>query len=152
MRTAIIFVVVGILVGVFASLGFGALGGDTESETETVSELQIEPSAPGGPRGVGLLRHRAGRLTGWIVVWGLEPGTRHAVHFHGPDSACGSKADPVAIHPDLEADSDGTATARVEIEAPADLLAGGYYYNVHAEPSSVSENPEVACGDLDPAP
>ena len=149
MRTAIIFVVVGILVGVFASLGFGALGGDGESET--VSELRIEPMAPDGPRGVGLLRHRAGELSGWIVVWGLEPGTKHAVHFHGPDSACGTKADPVAIHPDLEADEDGTATARLDIDVPANLLGSGYYYNVHAGPSSLADNPEIACGDLTPA-
>jgi hypothetical protein len=150
MRSGVIFVAVGIAVGVFASLGFGALGDDAEAER--VAELQIEPSVPGGPRGVGLLRHRGDRLTGWVVVWGLEPGSRHAVHFHGPDSSCGTKADPVAVHPDLEADGEGAAAARLDIDAPADLLGPGYYYNVHAEPSSVADNPEIACGDLGPAP
>jgi hypothetical protein len=44
-------------------------------------------------------------VRGWVVVWGLEPHSMHAVHFHGPRSACEAKANPVAAHADLEADS-----------------------------------------------
>jgi hypothetical protein len=148
MRAAIVFAVVGLLVGVFASLAFGVLRDDGDAAT---AELRIEPSEAGGPRGVGSLRHRDGRLTGWIVVWGLEPGSRHAVHFHGPGASCGAKADPVAVHDDLVADPDGVATFRLDEDAPAAVLDGGVYYNVHAEPSSASENPEIACGDVRPA-
>jgi hypothetical protein len=87
-------------------------------------------------------------MTGHVVVWGLEPNTEHAVHFHGPDSRCGAKADPVAVHPDLRADADGVAYAEIDIAPDRGLLGGGFYYNVHAGPSSEAENPEIACGDI----
>jgi hypothetical protein len=151
MRAGVILVAVGVLVGASASLGFGALRDDDETAGEQpVAELAIEPSTTGGPQGVGLLRQQGERLSGSVVVWGLEPGSRHAVHFHGPDSSCGTKADPVAVHPDLEADADGVASAQVDIAAPNDILRPGFYYNVHAESSAVSDNPEIACGDLLP--
>jgi hypothetical protein len=70
------------------------------------------------------------------------------VHFHGPDSRCGTKADPVAVHPDLRADDDGVAYAEIDIEADRRLLGGGFYYNVHEGPSSKADNPEIACGDI----
>jgi hypothetical protein len=151
MRAGVILVAVGVLVGASAAVGFSALRDDDEAaDAQTVAELAIEPSTNGGPRGVGLLREQAGRISGSVVVWGLEPGTRHAVHFHGPDSSCGTKADPVAIHPDLEADDEGVATAQLDIAAPSDILRPGFYYNVHAESSTVSDNPEIACGDVLP--
>ena len=120
------------------------------ADGEVVAEVELEPTGPGSPAGVGTLRHRDGRLTGWIVVWGLEPGSRHAVHFHGPDAACGQEGDPIAVHPDLEAGPDGVATVRLDQEAPADVLEEGVYYNVHARPSSEADNPEIACGDVRP--
>jgi hypothetical protein len=154
MRSGVILVAVGVLVGASASLAFGALRDDDDgtSGAHTVAELKIGPSMTGGPRGVGLLRQRNERLSGSVVVWGLDPGSRHAVHFHGPDSSCGTKADPVAVHPDLEADADGVATARFDIPTPSDILRPGFYYNVHAESSAVSDNPEIACGDVRPRP
>jgi hypothetical protein len=150
MRTAAVFAALGILVGAFASIAFGVLRGDADETT--IAEFEIEPVTAGGPRGAALVRHRGGRLTGWVIVSGLDPGTRHAVHFHGPNSSCGNKADPVAIHPDLEADSGGVAIARVDIAVPTDILRPGYYYNVHAEDSTAADNPEIACGDVVPAP
>jgi hypothetical protein len=118
MRVAAIVGVVGVLVGVLASIAFGAL----LEEDKRAAELRIEPTASSGPAGIGTLGHEDGRLTGWIVVWGLEPGSRHAVHFHGPGSACGTKADPVAVQPDLEAGRDGVATVRLDAAAPASVL------------------------------
>src|ERR687892_2145700 len=150
MRAAAVFVAVGILVGAFASIALGVLRDDTDETT--IAEFELQPTMTGGPEGVGVLRHRDGRVTGWVIVSGLEPGMRHAVHFHGPNSACGTKADPVAIHPDLEADSDGLATARVDIAVATNILRPGHYYNVHAEDSTVADNPEIACGDVVPAP
>jgi hypothetical protein len=153
MRSGVILVAVGVIVGASTSLAFGALRDDDgTADAHTVAELEIEPSMTAGPRGVGLLRHRNERLSGSMVVWGLDPGSRHAVHFHGPDSSCGTKADPVAVHPDLVADADGVATARFDIPAPSDILRPGFYYNVHAESSAVSDNPEIACGDVRPRP
>jgi hypothetical protein len=102
-------------------------------------------------QGVGFFDQNGERTTGFVAVWGLEPNTEHAVHFHGPNSECGSKADPVAVHPDLRADEDGVAFTSVDVTAGQPLLEGGFYYNVHEGPSSQAENPEIACGDLEPA-
>lgn len=101
-----------------------------------------------GLRGAAFLEQDGDRLNGFIVVWGLEPGSVHAVHFHGPDSGCGAKADPVAVHPDLRADARGVAYATVDVTVERDLLDGGFYYNVHEGPSRQAENPEIACGDI----
>jgi hypothetical protein len=101
-------------------------------------------------RGVGYFEQEGSRMTGFVVVWGLEPNSEHAVHFHGPNSECGLDADPVAAHPDLKADGDGVAYTDVELTAAQRLLTGGFYYNVHEGPSSVAENPEIACGDIAP--
>lgn len=136
----------GVLVGFFASIALGVLLEDGRR----TAELRIEPTVPGGPEGLGALEHDDGRLRGWIVVWGLEPESRHAVHFHGPDGACGSQADPVAVHPDLEAGRDGVATFQLDQDAPASVLERGVYYNVHAAPSSEPDNPEIACANVEP--
>ena len=101
-------------------------------------------------RGVGFFEQEDDRMTGFVAVWGLEPNTEHAVHFHGPGSECGATADPVAAHPDLRADPNGVAYTDVELTAEQPLLTGGFYYNVHEGPSSRAENPEIACGDLAP--
>lgn len=101
-------------------------------------------------RGVAHFERDGDRFTGFVVVWGLEPNSTHAVHFHGPSGTCGTKADPVAVHPDLTADANGVAYIDIDIAAGPDLLAGGYYYNIHERPSSEAENPEIACGDILP--
>jgi hypothetical protein len=113
MRSGVILVAVGVLVGASASLAFGAFRDDDgTADAHAVAELEIEPSMTGGPRGVGLLRQRRNeRLSGSVVVWGLDPGSRHAVHFHGPDSSCGTKADPVAVHAESSAVSDNPGIA-----------------------------------------
>jgi hypothetical protein len=99
-------------------------------------------------QGIGFFEQEGERMTGFVAVWGLEPNTAHAVHFHGPNSECGTTADPVAVHPDLRADENGVAHANVDLTAAQALLTGGFYYNVHEGPSSQAENPEIACGDL----
>ena len=117
-----------------------------------VGELQIRPTIAGGPRGAGLFRQTGSNLRGWVVVWGLAPRTRHAVHFHGPRSACGEKADPVAAHADLVADERGVAYATVKIRSRVQVLRKGIYYNVHARPLTATENPEIACANVVPIP
>ena len=115
------------------------------------AELQLRPiDNDGAPRGVGLFRQSGARLRGWVVVWGLEPRSKHAVHFHGPDSACGQKADPVAVHADLVSDARGVAYARVSVRSRLKVLRRGFYYNVHAKPSSAAKNPEIACANVVP--
>jgi len=99
---------------------------------------------------VGLFRQTGATLRGWVVVWGLAPRSKHAVHFHGPRSACGRKADPVAAHADLKADSRGVAYAKAAVRSPVQVVRKGFYYNVHQKPLTEGENPEIACGNVVP--
>jgi hypothetical protein len=146
-----------ITVAIVATLSVAAAGlaadRDVAAGTGTAAaELRLRPTAAGGPQGVGLFRQTGVRLGGWVVVWGLEPRSRHAVHFHGPRSACGRKADPVAAHADLVADDRGIAYARVSVRSRLQVLRKGFYYNVHAKPASAAENPEIACANVTPIP
>jgi hypothetical protein len=131
-----------------AASGSGQVASSTAATA--VAELQIAPAAAGGPRGVGLFRQTGASLRGWVVVWGLAPGGKHAVHFHGPRSACGRKADPVAAHVDLKADSRGVAYVKVAVRSPVQVLRKGFYYNVHEKPANATENPEIACANVVP--
>jgi hypothetical protein len=121
--------------------------GDGDAAAANGVRLAGEP----GVEGVAFFEQDGERLTGYVVVWGLDPNSEHAVHFHGPDSSCGTKADPVAVHPDLRANANGVAFAGVEVASEEELLDGGFYYNVHEGPSRVADNPEIACADLAPA-
>jgi hypothetical protein len=134
-----------VLVGVVA--GTTWLDDDERAETAGV---RLSGNAA-GVRGVGFFEQNGERLTGFVAVWGLEPNSEHAVHFHGPESSCGTKADPVAAHPDLRADREGIAFTNVDVTAEQRLLRGGFYYNVHQGPARVADNPEIACGDIGPA-
>jgi hypothetical protein len=147
------------LIAVVALVAFSVAGAASGSgqvasspAATAVAELQISPTAATGPRGVGLFRQSGASLRGWVVVWGLQPRSKHAVHFHGPRSACGRKADPVAVHADLEADSRGVAYAKVAVRSPVQVLRKGFYYNVHVKPATASENPEIACANVTPIP
>jgi Cu/Zn superoxide dismutase len=110
---------------------------------------QVRLAADNGSpvRGVAYFEQNGDHLTGSVVVWGLEPGTKHAVHFHGR-GRCGTKADPVAAHADLKANADGIAYADIDVPTGLNLLGGGFYYNVHARPAAVGQSPEIACGDI----
>jgi hypothetical protein len=136
-----------LLVAVVSAIVVLGDGGESSGEA---ADVRLEGEEP-GVRGVAHFEQDGERMTGFVVVWGLEPNSEHAVHFHGPDSSCGSKADPVAVHPDLQADGNGVAYTEVDLEADRRLLDGGFYYNVHEGPSRRAENPEIVCGDLDSA-
>jgi hypothetical protein len=146
-----------IALAIIATLAIAAVGSAsdralTEGTATSAAELQIRPSSGSSPRGVGLFRQTGATLRGWVVVWGLQPHTRHAVHFHGPRSACGAKADPVAAHQDLVADARGVAYATVRVRSPVQVLRKGIYYNVHALPTGPADNPEIACANIVPIP
>jgi hypothetical protein len=138
------------LATVAAVAGIAAAQESATPARSAVAELRLDPSVPNGPRGVGLFRQTGARLRGWVAVWGLAPGSKHAVHFHGPKSACGKKADPAAVHQDLAADSRGVAYARVDVTSRVQVLRSGFYYNVHVGPSTESQNPEIACANVVP--
>lgn len=118
-----------------------------DDDASPAAGVRIESDTP-GVEGVAFFDQRGERLTGYVALWGLEPGSQHAVHFHGPDSGCGTKADPVAVHPDLEADENGVAYTTLDLAVEHRLVGGGFYYNVHEGPSSRADNPEIACADI----
>ena len=151
MRTSLVALVIIVALPVTAA-GFASSREVAQGTAVAVGELQLRPTVAGGPQGVGLFRQTGARLHGWVVVWGLEPRSRHAVHFHGPNSACGRKAEPVAAHGDLVADERGVAYAKVSVRSRVQVLRRGFYYNVHAKPSSAAENPEIACANVVPIP
>jgi hypothetical protein len=143
-----------LILGIAVAIALVAAGVAAAARLNDDGERDVAPVQIAGQqssvRGVGHFEQDGERLTGFVVVWGLKPNAGHAVHFHGPDSRCGAKADPVAFHPDLRTDEDGVAYAEVDIATERKLLGGGYYYNVHEGPSSQAENPEIACGDIGP--
>ena len=140
---AALLAVVALLTVVVLAIGLGK-GGDKHARFAIAGDAAEV-------RGTAFLEQDGDRLTGFVVVWGLEPRSAHAVHFHGPGSSCGTKADPVAVHPDLRADASGVAYIDVDVTVDRELLDGGFYYNVHEGPSRQAENPEIACGDIAPA-
>ncbi len=137
-----------VLVAALVGVAAGITWLDDDEAAESAGVL-LEGNEP-GVRGVGFFEQDGERLTGFVAVWGLEPNSEHSVHFHGPDSSCGTEADAVAAHPDLKADRDGVAYTDVDLTAEPRLLRGGFYYNVHEGPSRVADNPEIACGDIGP--
>jgi hypothetical protein len=145
-------VVVGAGIALLAvlALGVGAAALLDDDDPAQAVGFRLEGDDP-SVQGVGFFEQDGGQMTGFVAVWGLEPNTAHAVHFHGPNSECGTNADPVAVHPDLRADEDGVAFTSVDVTVEEPLLEGGFYYNVHEGPSSQAENPEIACGELEPA-
>jgi hypothetical protein len=149
-RAQLIVMAAVVTLSVAAALAVGSGHVASSTAATAVAELQLTPTVAGGPRGVGLFRQTGATLRGWVVVWGLAPRSEHAVHFHGPGSACGRKADPVAAHADLKAGSRGVAYAKVAARSSVQVVRRGFYYNVHQKPSTAGENPEIACGNVVP--
>jgi len=133
--------------GLIALLAVVAAAAWLGDDSRTQAGFRISGDEP-GVSGAAFLEQDGEQLRGFVVVWGLEPSSAHAVHFHGPDSGCGAKANPVAVHPDLRADANGVAYTAVDVTVEQELLGGGFYYNVHEGPSRQAENPEIACGDI----
>jgi hypothetical protein len=147
-KSAIIGAVAAVAAGVLlASAATGA-----RAPAGVVAGVELRPDGGTSVRGAAFFRQRGTRLSGSVVVWGLEPGSAHAVHVHGPRGSCASRpAKPaVAGHADLVADERGVAYRR--FVAPADrlVLRRGFYYNVHAGPSSAGSTPSITCGEIRP--
>jgi hypothetical protein len=133
----------------FAIIASAASGG---AVARTVAAVELRPDGGSAARGAAYFAQRGARLSGWVVVWGLEPGSTHAVHFHGPNGTCASKpAKPaMASHEDLRADSRGVAFRRFAVTSPNQVLRRGFYYNVHEHPTAHGSSPSIACGALRP--
>jgi hypothetical protein len=138
-----------VALGCFAIIATGASGG---AVTRTVAAVELRSDGGSAARGAAYFTQRGARLSGWVVVWGLEPRSSHAVHFHGPNGSCASSpAKPArAAHPDLVADARGIAFKRFAIPTTMQVLRRGFYYNVHARPAADGTSPSIACGELQP--
>ena len=114
-----------------------------------IAAVQLTSASPDGPQGVAYLRQKGQRLTGWIVVWGLAPGSAHAWHVHGPNGSCtGTQADPVASDDDLVANQNGVAYVRIATTSTLQLIRRGFYVNVHALSSLDGAGPGITCGNI----
>jgi hypothetical protein len=138
-----------IALGCFAIIASTAAGGPA---TRTVAAVELRPDGGGAARGAAYFTQRGARLSGWVVVWGLEPRSAHAVHFHGPRGTCASSpAKPArAAHADLVADVRGVAFQRFSVLSPALVLRRGFYYNVHQHPAAHGTSPSIVCGEIRP--
>jgi hypothetical protein len=116
-----------------------------------VGTAELRPVAAGGPEGVAYARQAGRRVTGWLVVWGLEPGSTHAWHFHGPRGACTPAArnrGVVAGGPDLTADENGVAFLRFRITSDTTVVARGFYVNVHEQSTPGGVGAGITCGNI----
>jgi hypothetical protein len=143
--------------------GPGGHGAAPDADFRAAAAIRIRPLAPGGPRGVAFLRQRGTRLTGWIAVWGLAPGTVHANHLHGPNARCTPASrrtmNHVAEPPDLRADAQGVAFRAIDMTVHTVAVTRGVYWMVHENPSPSAKertthatmtNPPLACGNIVP--
>ena len=136
-----------IALGCLAIIASAASGG---AVTRTVAAVELRPDGGSAARGAAYFTQRGARLSGWVVVWGLEPRSSHAVHFHGPSGTCASTPakPPQAAHRDLVADARGVAFQRFAVASSMQVLRRGFYYNVHSHPSSHGTSPSIACSEI----
>ncbi len=123
----------------------------------------LGPGAAGGPMGIVRLTQRGRLLSGFVVMWGLEPGSSHAAHLHGLADGSSARCLPesarttrhVANLPDLTADASGVAFGIIRMGVNEAAVRRGVYAMVHTHPSPpahmagmVHDNPPIACGNF----
>lgn len=116
-----------------------------------IGTAELTSSLLGGPEGAAYLRQKGQRLTGWLVVWGLEPGSSHAWHVHGPNGACtpaSKNRDVVVGGPDLVANEDGVAFQKFTITSPTQVVGKGFYVNVHELSTPDGVGGGITCGNI----
>jgi hypothetical protein len=142
------FLAIAFVLAAMTAVTAGSVSAGGPRETH-VAGVQLTSASPGGPQGVAYLRQRGQRLTGWIVVWGLAPGSGHAWHVHGPNGSCtGTQRDPVASDDDLVADANGVAYVRIATTTTFQVIRRGFYVNVHELSSEDGAGPGITCGNI----
>jgi CHRD domain len=145
----------------------GSMEGMSEAEMEGMSGEQAEgsspeptegptgmPMAPSEAHGTATLEQKGDKLTGTITVTGLKPNSDHAEHLHGPDGSCEPKkmvSNMAVVLPDLEANSKGEATAKVDFTVHQKVVEPGYFIMVHEEPTPASEKDQIGAAPASPA-
>ena len=132
-----------------AAAGFASHREVASSTATATAEPRSVPASRMGLAAWGSSDRRARTcVAGWSSGL-LVPGSRHAVHFHGPNSSCGQKADPVAATPTSSPTRAASPTRRSR-SSRVQVLRKGIYYNVHARPLTATDNPEIACANVVP--
>jgi hypothetical protein len=146
-------------------------GGSAEAGMEGMPEGEMEGAAEGGepktmegPTGMLMqassaeghasLEQKGDKLTGTITVSGLEPGSDHAEHLHGPDGSCEPKkmvSNMAVVLPDLKANSKGEATTHFEFTVHQQVVEPGYFIMVHAEGTPAAERDQIGAAPASPA-
>jgi hypothetical protein len=141
----------------------GGMEGMSESEMEAGSESS-EPEVMEGPTGMLMeasnaeghasLEQKGDKLNGTITVSGLEPGSDHAEHLHGPDGTCEPKkmvSNMAVVLPDLKANSKGVATTSFEFTVHQQVVEPGYFIMVHEEGTPAAERNQIGAAPASPA-
>jgi hypothetical protein len=134
----------------------GAAGGGAPSPARV--GVPLSPLAGSQARGLAYFELKGQTLRYWVVVFGLEPGSEHAAHIHGPRGACAPAARNVGVAvgvPDLKADANGVAylagSVSLRTAAIKNVLRRGFYFNVHAYPTAELQSKglaALACGNI----
>lgn len=146
-RLVILAAIAALAAGLIATVagGGGRAAGD---DTGTL----LRPAEQGGPRGLAYVSQRGRVVSGWVVVTGLEPGSEHAWHIHGPAGACTpasrNKGVVVPFSPDLRADDNGVAWGDIKGRATTNVVRRGFYLNVHVVSSADMAGASITCGNL----
>jgi hypothetical protein len=133
------------------ALGAAAVGtaGAAKKPAAVHAAVELTPFNEGGPQGVAYLKQVGRKLTGWIVVWGLAPGSAHAWHVHGPSGSCtGAQVAPVASDDDLVADGNGVAFVKLSTTSSLNVIRKGFYLNVHEHSTVDGTGAGITCGNI----
>jgi len=139
-----------------ATLAAGAAGWvlreqTTEPPQVRTAAFELTPFEPGGPLGVAYAEQDGTRVRGWVTVWGLQPGTGHALHLGPTGVNCAAERPrPVLPLPGARADENGVAFARfaTDAEPGQDVVGPGWALTIHTGPRVRSAR--AACGAAAP--
>lgn len=115
--------------------------------------VAIGPMDGSGVKGTAFLVQKGRKLTGWVSIWGLAPGSVHEMHIHGPAAkGCASlKKEPphLADLPKVKADANGVAFVRIK-QGSAHMSVDRKSVVVVHKGVGEANNPMVGCGDIAP--
>lgn len=140
-------------------------GGDGTADTSAAGFRLAPLAAQGATSGAAFLSQDGDRLRGHVVVWGLEPGSRHASHLHAspegetPASCPDAQTDRhVVDFEPLVADEAGVATREVDVVVAERIVRPGVYWMIHENAGHSHgsggpppPNPGLLCGDVLPS-
>jgi len=113
--------------------------------------FELMPFEAGGPVGVAYAEQDGTQVRGWLSVWGLRPGSGHAVHLGPTGTNCAAERPrPVLPLRRAWADENGVAFARfaTDAEPGQDVVGPRWALTVHTAEGLGSAR--AACGAAAP--